>query len=283
MDATLEQAKGETKTLQYLPELDLPIYIQFNPKHFTPQLEELLIGMGFAYVESTATSEQEVDPLISMAESDPRTKVLKLKPASPMVARQIQTVGESDQYGVESITHKGHYQVYRYHKVAMIIYSSSFSWWEAGIFKNFGSSSNIEMSRMIINRFLSWTLLPYGFLGLWGQPVDGGGLVMSSRHAKGEALFINIEERELLVPTGGVQMGAEFKIYRSDPIARNHERPISSEELLSFLHFHHTYLDYQGVSVAVRLMLQVISQRVPGHKRDLKMVTKSVPLPDAGT
>ena len=282
MDSGTRSGKSDNIVLEYLPDEGRSIYLEVDPNQFPSHLEELVVGMGFVpwvpSVDETAKSF-----LDKRVEQDSQTKILKLRVATPNIPRQIRVTTQSDPYGEESITFKGHYHVYRYHRLAMIIYSYNASWWEGGVFQDFGAPSNIDQGRIIINRFLSWALLPHGFIGFWGRAMERGGLVTTSRQANGEAMFINIEERKLLLPTGGLPLGADFKIFRSDPIAKNNNRPIPPEELLSYLHYHHTFMDYLGPTTAVRQMLQAISQRIPGHKRDLKMVTKSVPLEDAST
>jgi hypothetical protein len=63
---------------------------------------------------------------------------------------------------------------------------------------------------------------------------------------------------------GVKKLRPHFKILRLDPSLRGRNIRMTSEELLSFLSSHCSYLDSAGLSIPVRQMIQALSKMTEG-------------------
>lgn len=191
-------------------------------------------------------------------------RILHIKEASPIVAKQIQSTMESDRYGAESIIPKDGYRVYRYKETSLMIYSFSAKEWQLGCYKDFGSNQFQFESRMVINRFLSWALVPHGIIGLWGVTVDDGMVAQRPVDSKGEVVFIDVVGLRMIAVDGIKKLRPHFKILRLDPTLKGRNVKMTSEQLLSFLSAYCSYLDSSGLSVPARQIIQALSKMTEG-------------------
>lgn len=247
---------------QYQKELNLPIYVSFDPQSFETGLGDFLVAMKFTKL----TDKEEPAALLVMKKNN-ASRCLNLSEATPVVSRQIESTMESDRYGLESVIPKSGYRVYRYKSVGLMVYSFGVKEWQLGCHTNFGSSKDPASKlayRMVLNRFLSWALAHHGILGLWGVTVDDGMVLQRSNESKGEAVFIDVVGNRILSLDGVKKLGPKFKVLRLDPLLKGRNVRMTSEELLGFLSAHCSYLDYSGLSIPVRQMIQSLSKMTEG-------------------
>lgn len=244
---------------QYQKELNLPIYVTVDLTSFESSFGDFLLKLKF-----TKLNEKEEAEAIGQIQKNTLARVLHVSEASPLVAKQIQGSMESDRYGAESIVPKNGYRVYRYKDLGLMVYSFGAREWQLGCYRDFGSSAMMIGSRMMMNRFLTWALIPHGILGLWGVTVDDGMVAQRPADSKGEAVFIDVVGLRMISLDGVKKMRAHFKILRLDPTLKGRNIKMTSEELLTFLSAHTSYLDPSGLSVPVRQMVQALSKITDG-------------------
>ncbi|MBC7712154.1 MAG: hypothetical protein H7177_02380 [Rhizobacter sp.] len=247
---------------QYQKELNLPIYIALDPQNFDSGLGDFLLSMNF-----NKLSEKEEPAALAIMKKNNASRCLNFFEATPGVSRQMQASIESDRYGLESVIPKPGYNVYRYKEIGLMVYSFGVKVWEYGCYNDFGSAKEPAKklaARIVINRFLSWSLVQHGILGLWGVTVDDGMVLQRSVESKGEVVFVDVVGNKVLSLDGVKKLGPKFKVLRLDPTLRGRNIKMTNEELLSFLSAHCSYMDYSGLSVPVRQMIQTLARMTEG-------------------
>ncbi len=244
---------------QYQKELNLPIYISADLTTFDPSFAEFLGKMKFVKLDE----KQETEALGQIKKNN-NARVLHVSEASVLVAKQIQSMMESDRYGAESVIAKEGYRVYRYKDLGLMVYSFGVKEWKLGCYKDFGSAGVMIASRMMINRFLSWALVPHGIVGLWGVTVDDGMVAQKPSDSRGEAVFIDVVGLRMITLDGVKKLRSHFKVLRLDPTLKGRNIKMTNEELLSFLSVHCSYMDTAGLSIPVRQMVQALSKMTEG-------------------
>lgn len=247
---------------QYQKDLDLPVYIAVDLQGFESGLNDFLVSMKF-----TKLQEKEEAAALSIIKKNNAARCLQISEATPVLSRQIHSTMESDRYGLESVIPKPGYQVYRYKDEGLMVYSFGVKLWEFGCFHDFGSSKEPRKRlahKTIIHRFLSWALVHHGILGLWGVTVDEGIVLQRVIESKGEAIFIDIRNNRIFSLDGIKKIGPKFKVLRLDPTLHGRNVRMTNEELFSFLSAHASYLDYSGLSVPVRQMIQTFAKMTEG-------------------
>ena len=244
---------------QYQKESKLPVYISADLTQFEPSLVELLAKMKFSMLVDKEESEA-----LETIKNNVHARILHVTEASLTVAKQIQNIAESDRFGAESIILQYGYRVYRYKGLALMVYSHSAKEWELGTYKDFGAHNVLAASKMIINRFLTWALVPQGILGIWGVPADDAVVAQRALDSKSEAIFIDLRLMRMFSQDGVKKLRPGFKILRLDPTLRGRNVKMTSEELISFLSAHCSYFDTAGLSVPVRQMVQSLSKIAEG-------------------
>jgi hypothetical protein len=244
---------------QYQKDLNLPIYLSADLGSFENNFGDFLVRMKFHKL-----NEKEELAAIADLKKNSNCRILHISEASPIVAKQIQSTMESDRYGAESIIPKVGYRVYRHKDVGLMVYSFGAKEWQLGCYKDFGSNQFLMASKMMINRFLSWALVPHGILGIWGVAVDDGMVAQRPLDSRGEVVFIDIVGLRMISQDGVKKLRPHFKILRLDPTLRGRNIKMTSEELLSFLSAHCSYLDSSGLSVPVRQMIQSLGKMTDG-------------------
>ncbi len=136
--------------------------------------------------------------------------------------------------------------------------------WQLAAFDDFGSTEHDLDYKIILNRFLSWSLAPLGIVGFWGVPVDDGVVVMRQNKSQGEAVYLDIFNGNVISLDGYKKISARFKIMRLNSTLHGRNIVMTNEELLSFLTTHVSYFDYSGPSVPVRQIIQAISKKFQG-------------------
>lgn len=244
---------------QFFKELDLPLYVRVELGRFAPELVTMLATSRFEEL-----SESEGKKVLKGLKDRKNSRLLTINEAGIGVARQLGISVDGDRFGPETIIPRDGYRIYRYRGLALMIYSFNALEWEMGALSHLGQKDRSEYTRIVLNRFLSLALAPFGFLGLWGVPVDEGIVVMKSQESKGEAVFIDLLGRQILTLDGARPLKGHFSILKLDPVLKGRNIKMSPEELLGFLTLHCTYLDYQGPSVPIRQLIQTLSKTAEG-------------------
>ena len=247
---------------QYQKDTNLPIFIAFDTQSFENGLGDFLESMKFSKV-----LDKDIPEIMQILKKNNASRCLHITEATPIVSRQIESTLESDHYGKESVIPKSGYQVYRYKQVGLMVYSFGAKVWEFGCYNDFGASKDPGQklaARTVIHRYLSWTLAHHGILGLWGVTIDEGMVLQRALESKGEAVFIDVMGNKILSIDGIKKLGPKFKVLRLDPTLHGRNIRMSSEELISFMSAHCSYLDYRGLSVPVRQMIQTLARMTEG-------------------
>lgn len=244
---------------QYFKELDIPVYVRVNLSQFEGQVLPFLVEQKF-----TELSDSEVEEKFPQGKCPEGGRVLTLCIASHQVSRHIQRLRPTDKYGFESIVPKSGYRVYRYFNVGMMVYSFSVPEWDFGCYSNFGDQENLIAYRSVINRFLSWSMASLGIVGFWGVPVDEGIVVLNQAQANGEVVFVDVYKNRLMTVDGSRSLHGGMCVLRLSTAIRGKNIEMKGEELLSFLFQYCTYLDYKGLPVIVRQLIQAVAKNSYG-------------------
>lgn len=244
---------------QYQKELNLPIYLSADLGAFENSFAEFLIKMKFHKL-----NDKEEAVALAEIKKNNHARILHVSEATPLVSKQIQNSTESDRYGAESIIPKDGYRVYRHKDAALMVYSFGAKEWQLGCYKDFGSHLSTLASRMVINRFLSWALVPHGIVGLWGVTVEDAIVAQRPLDSNGEVIFIDVKGLRMINVDGVKKLGSQFRVLRLDPMLKGRNIKMTNEEFLSFLSTHCSYMDSSGLSVPVRQMIQALAKMTVG-------------------
>lgn len=243
---------------QYQKELGLPIYVSIDLNSFEQGVQDFLMKMKFTKLSDSEEAE------ILKPKNVKDMRILNITEATAIVSKQIHSTMESDRFGLESIIPKEGYRVYRYKDVGLMIYSFGAKEWQLGCYKDFGARANFVASSMVMNRYLSWALSPFGIMGLWGVGVDDGMVAQRPMEAKGECVFIDVINHKIISIDGVKKMSPRFKVLRLDPTIRGRNIKMTNEEYLSFITAHCSYFDFTGLSIPVRQMIQSFVKMTEG-------------------
>jgi hypothetical protein len=221
---------------QFYKDLDYPVFVKFESPDFELNFQEVLKSLGFSKVDNNKLGEINIDK---------STKVLAIKEAVPKVARQINTAHISmDRFGDESITPFGHYDLYRYRNVGMMVMGHGNYYWEMGVCF---SEDKIQQIKVMLTRYVSLALSSSDVVGFWGVPVEEGFVVMRPDSASYESLFVDVHKGVILTQDGVKKLGAHLQILRLDETIHGMSRRMSKEALVSFLSTNTTYFSYNGL------------------------------------
>jgi hypothetical protein len=260
MEGKMEKKEKKYSYFQFNKDENFPVFIRCEVAAFDSKLISQLVDCQF-----TELTAEESEKALELIDSDPHSKVLHILPATPKVAIQIDLPLETDRYGKESFTDKKGYSVYRYQGLGLLVYSFRAKEWELGVLGSFASEEAELATRVIINRYLGWATAPLGLIGLWGNQVDEGVLILNREESIGEAVFLDIVGRNVFGRDGKSVLGGDFKILRPTRAKLKRRSPMRAEELISFLLNRTTYFDYKGPSVPVRQLLQAISKNIKAY------------------
>lgn len=245
--------------LQYQKDLQLPVFIKFNPEEFESSLETFLGSLGFYKLKDGEGAEAE-----KKINKTAGARILTISEATVSVAKQIEMTLESDRYGGESVTPKSGYRVYRYRGVGLLIYSLAATEWQLGVYSHFGSEDQLMEAKIVMGRFLGWALSSLGIVGFWGTPVEEGAVIMKSIKADGEFFMLDVMNRRVITFDGIVKMKPQYRVMRLDSTLKGRNIRMTGEEYLSFLLHHTCFFDFSGPTVAVRQLVQTLSKTTEG-------------------
>lgn len=248
---------------QYHADLDFPIFIKVvdglegkDEGNFSSLLKQM------RFRELSGHEEDIVEKTLS---ENPQARMLTLKLASFKLSNQINSVASSDLYGYESVVPKSGYKVYRYKRMALLVYSIAAPAWECGVTAKFCvGEKGIFAGRSILNRFLTWSLSSLGVIGFWGVPVDEGFVILNQKDSRGEAVFVDVINQKMMSMDGVRDISTGLEILRLDSGLRERSLVMRESELLSFLSVKTSFLDPEGLSTPVRQMVKQLSKMALG-------------------
>jgi hypothetical protein len=247
--------KNEVSYYQYQKDLDYPVFVRFEDKDFELRFTTILDSFGFKKLTE--------DELKTVSLEQSQTKVLRIQKASLRVSKQIDQGHSLDNYGPESITPLGSYDVYKYKGTGMLIFGGGDYFWELGVKSNVDKFTN-EIKTMMV-RYLSWALAPKGIIGFWGSPVDEGIVVMKPKESNFESIFIDVKSGVYITQDGVKDMPGGMQILRLDESLKGRTKRMSKEELISFLSTNNCYFSYQGLDTKVREAIYEFVTMVDGY------------------
>lgn len=243
--------KDQNMFFCYRPTENLPIFIEICGTDFPVQGLQVMKNIGFEEVKE--------GPIIKDI-SDKDGRLLKIEQASFNVSKKIDSVQELDQYGPENLTPGEGYQVYRYRGMAMMIYSINHPVWSMGYHKRMlADESSVAAFKIILSRFLAWSLAPLGVVGFWGVPVEEGVVIQKQKESLGEAVFFHLEKKKLYSQDGMRDWSADQKFYQLTCSLEQSEKLLSFEQLFTLLSLQCLYFDYRGPSLEVKRRIQRLS------------------------
>ncbi len=259
---TQKKNQGEhLQYFQYCRGLGYFVYLRYSSQIFSPKLASFLESMGFVQLE-----EREIIELMAQKpRENSKFRILSLIEASARVSDQIGRTLESDRFGLESVIPREGYKVYRFKDTALMVYSERTNFWEMGCFSDFGSGSDLFAYRSVINRYLSWALVPHGVLGFWGTSIDEGAALLRPGEAQANAVFFDVFKRKMISGKDVRPFPCPLKILELDQHLEQQNLSIHREELYSLLSRRNTYLSMGQLPVPVRQMLQKLSVMGQGY------------------
>lgn len=239
---------------QFATKLNYQVFARMEDEHLERDLLPILNEMGFSRIDS--------EKLKTIEFSRSETKVLKLSKASLRVSKQILGVSNGiDNYGPESISSQGGYDVYRYKGVGMMIFSQQSPTWEMGVLD---PDKNSKSVKVMLTRFVSWALASKGVVGFWGVAVEEGLVVMKPKQSQFESIFIDINQMAMITQDGVKTISGNLQVLRLDDTLKDSTKQMSKEALLSFLCSNTTHLSYTGLPTTMRASLFEVSSFANG-------------------
>ena len=250
---------GAMSILQFQKELNYPIYLKVDEEQFYPEILSHLEHLGFSKLEDM----DDLDFRASLL-TTPNARLLHIREASNIVARQIDEALDSDRFGKESLIAQEGYKVYRFSKQAMMVFSYAAVDWEMACFNDFGQNqADITDFNIIINRYLSYALAPLGAIGFWGSLKDNELYLSKKDESIGEVIYFDITKKIIIDGQKIEKFKPRLNIIKLDHYVQR-ENPIrSKEELLGLLTLGTSYMEL-GHNTAVRQILSALVQFVQG-------------------
>ena len=115
-----EVKENQFTFLKFCPAMNIPIYLKVNVSDFDQQLMGFLLRNNF-----TQMGKGQISEIQENLQKDSHAKILSISLAPPVVIEQIFNLAESDQYGDESIVPNKNYKIYRYRKLALMLYANN--------------------------------------------------------------------------------------------------------------------------------------------------------------
>jgi hypothetical protein len=227
-----------------------PVFIRFESAALEGKLTKMINTLGFTKVEEAQLKKIPVQKL--------STKVLTINEATHKLAAQIKTSDTLDKFGHESLSFRGDYQVYLYRHVGLMVFSMATSMWEVGLCGEFNNAEDFSPIKVIINRFLAWSLSTHGVLSYWGTAHDDGFTVMKQAHSFGDAVYVDMEKNLILFGEKATTTKGSLKISRIDRGVQT-VRAMNKEELISFLMTQTTYFSYTGIPTQMKKMIMKLA------------------------
>ncbi|MCY4524397.1 MAG: hypothetical protein OXB84_06635 [Halobacteriovoraceae bacterium] len=262
-----EEMKQENKEnkfsfFKFCQNEDFPIYIKVDLSQFGPQLVGFLSRNHFSQVPKEKISQIEKD-----VQKKKHTRILLLSLAPSAALRQSISYSQGDQFEQESIIPHERYQIYRYGKLALMLYSDNSREWRLGGLPQFGSFKDEKAYKIILNRYLGLSLLAMGIVGFWGSKTDGGMIVLNKKESSGDAVFVDVEHNKLIASNEVLPIPQNFEFIRLDRRLKGKNKKMTKEELYSFLSINCTYFDYGNKNIIIKQAIENIVYSYKGYVR----------------
>lgn len=254
----MNELQKPIRYFQYYKEADYPVFVKLDNEFLNSDFFKLLKELHFTELNS-----DEVKARAHLF-SHRFCRILHVTEASPKTSQLIRNNSTDDRFGPESFTDLATHRVYRYKNQALIVYSFRFKEWQMGCYSNFAEGDNFFEAKMVMGRFLGWSLSVLGIVGFWGVPVEEGVVVNKPIECKGEVVFFDVKRMVMLTIDGEKKIKSAFTIIRLDNTLLNRNIKMTKEELVGFLGSSTVYVDYQGLTISVRQVIQEIAHFAQG-------------------
>ena len=245
--------KNDTKYFQFLPQgREYPVYVSIENSLAQEEMVSILEQCCFQLLP--ADSKDQV--IKNVYENEGR--ILHLSVASLKIAQRIGRELPDDQYGPESITKRGNYKVYRYRGHALMIYSPFHREWEMGMVTHFANSQTAFIFKTILNRYISWSVAPFGVIGFWGEFSQDRITLLRPKESKASAVYIDLKNNLIITHEKTYPIMAKLEFIRIDQHIRGGRIQMSKEEFLGLLHGRCIFFDFDGPSTPIKQMLNVL-------------------------
>lgn len=255
----MAEIRDNEKIYQFCSENGYPVFIKFNPEDFDDHLTDILSELHCSDVTDKGSK------WVKNELKKRNARLLSLKTANHHLSSMIQESGEMDFLGTESInpSKKGYY-IYRYKGMAVILYSYAVVEWDLAGFFNFGHTDHRFIYQIILTRYLSLALAPFGVVGFWGQKIQEGLVVMKQNESFGKTFFIDWLKRTVMADGHIVPITSILEFIRLDQGHKKRKSFMNREELVTFLSLNCTYFSFQGLSFSVRQVILALGKTCKG-------------------
>lgn len=243
---------------QYYKDADYPVFIKLDSDFLGAGFFKLLKELQFSEL-----NEAEVKARAHLF-NHRFCRILHVSEATPKTSQLIKNNSTDDRFGPESFTDLATHRVYRYKDQALIVYSFRFKEWQMGCHAAFAEGENAFEAKMVLGRFLGWSLSMLGMVGFWGVPVEEGIVINKPVECKGEVVFLDVKRMVMLTIEGEKKIKSAFTIIRLDNTLSNRNIRMTKEELVGFLSSSTVYVDFQGLTISVRQVIQEIAHFAHG-------------------
>lgn len=210
---------------QFQKEIEYSLFIKIETDQLNDNLKHTFNSIGFNEITEKEFKEKDLQRY--------KTRILSVKEATHKVARQIShSFLGMERYGNENITTQGNYEVYRFKNVGMMVLSQMTYEWELGLID---LEEKQDQIKIMLTRFITWSLVEQGVVAFWGVPVEEGLVVMNQKESAGEAVFLDVNNHKMITQDGTKKLPPYIQFLRLDPVLRGETKLMSKEELLSYL------------------------------------------------
>lgn len=251
-------AQRPERFFQYYKEADYPVFIKLDSDFLKADFFKLLKELHFTELTSDEVKSK------SALFSHRFCRVLHITEATPKTSQLIKSNSTDDRFGPETFTDLATHRVYRYKDQALVVYSFRFKEWQMGCYSTFAEGEHFFEAKMVMGRFLGWSLSVLGIVGFWGSPVEEGLVINKPIESRGEVVFLDIKRMVMLTIDGEKKIKSAFTIIRLDNTLSNRNIRMTKEELIGFLGSSTVYVDFQGLTISVRQVIQEISHFAHG-------------------
>lgn len=220
-----------------------PVYVRLHPEVEVSKMTHVLSELGFDLL-----SDNEVRT-ISLQKAGVR--LLTIQEASGKILHQLQSSDSLDQYGFESLSIHSGVPVYTHRKVALLMSPTGKPLWDMALVTNIHTNEQITGVRVVMTRFLSMALAPFGVISYWGTSKDSGVIIMKQAQSAGEAVFIDYKKKLIFSTHGENSFQHGLHIHRLDQ-NKKLGSALTREELMSFLSVSTCLMSFTGLSMEMK-------------------------------
>lgn len=235
---------------QFRKKHQYPVYVRLHPEVELSKLTQVLSEVGFDLL-----SDAEVRN-ISLQKAG--VKLLTIQEASGKILGQLQTSDSLDHYGHESLSIHAGVSVYTYRKVALMMTPSGKPLWDMALVTTNHTPEQFIGMRVVLTRYLSMALAPFGVISYWGTAKDDSVIIMKQAQSYGESVFIDHKKNLIFSFHGESHFHHGLHIHRLDQ-NKKVGLALSKEELMSFLSVSTCLMSFTGLSVEMKKSIVEIS------------------------